>query len=511
MIAKKKLDDEFAGVDFGGASRELARRHLADFTRYMWPVLEPHVPLVWDWPLDAICAHLEAVSDGRIKNIAINCPPRSLKSTLVSVMWPAWEWLHKPHLKYLTASYDSSLAMRDAVFSRRLMQSDEYQALRPGWKFQGDQNVKSWYENDRGGHRITTSPESSGTGHGANRVIIDDPLSARDAYSPEAIQRANMWHDETMSTRRNDAAVDAEIIMAQRLSLDDMTGHVLKRKAVVFDHLCLPLLYESDHPTPTRSSIGFRDPRTKDGLILMPKRITPELVAEFQESLGTWGFASQMQQRPGKLGGNILDVSKLRRWTTLPPLDKADMIFTSWDCKFGGTSDGKQTNPSAKKVSWVVGQLWATFGSNSFLLDQVRALWDFVATIEQMKAMRLANRHASAHVVENKANGPALESVLRSAIPGLLLVEPRGNKVQRAMAISPMIEAGNVWIPADRQGYPWVDGLLAEFDAFPNAGTDDQVDAASQGLIYAHVDGATKAIDRLDMFVKALRSGTYGR
>src|SRR5690348_12258780 len=95
----------------------------------MWPVVEPAVPLKWSWYIDAICDHREAVHHGDIRYLLINIPPRHLKSTLVSVMFPAWEWIHKPTLRYLTASYAKPLAQRDAVRSRRLMMHPKYQAL----------------------------------------------------------------------------------------------------------------------------------------------------------------------------------------------------------------------------------------------------------------------------------------------------------------------------------------------------------------------------------------------
>ena len=55
--------------------------------REAWHVLEPNTNYVHNWHIDAICEHLEAVSDGRINRLLITVPPGSMKSLLVSVFW----------------------------------------------------------------------------------------------------------------------------------------------------------------------------------------------------------------------------------------------------------------------------------------------------------------------------------------------------------------------------------------------------------------------------------------
>ena len=91
--------------------KEKAKRHLRDFVKLFWSVIEPGTVLHWNWALDAVCDHLEAVTRGDIRDLLINIPPRYLKSTIVSVMWPAWEWLQNPEVRWLTASYDKTVRL----------------------------------------------------------------------------------------------------------------------------------------------------------------------------------------------------------------------------------------------------------------------------------------------------------------------------------------------------------------------------------------------------------------
>jgi hypothetical protein len=86
--------------------------------------LEVGTPLVWNWHLDVICAHLEAVTEGHIRRLLINIPPGHMKSLIVSVFWPAWMWLHHPEWRLLSTSYSLNLAKRDAGRCKDLIESD---------------------------------------------------------------------------------------------------------------------------------------------------------------------------------------------------------------------------------------------------------------------------------------------------------------------------------------------------------------------------------------------------
>ncbi len=499
-----KQTDEQIDLSLDQIDLELGRRHLSDFVQQMWPVVEPGKELVWGWPLDAMCEHLEAVTRGDIRNLIINVPPRFLKSTIVSVMWPAWEWLHDSRLRYLTASYDKQLAVRDAVRTRRLINHPGYAAMNTGtdgklkFIFAGDQNVKSSYENDKTGARICTSPTSGATGHGGDRIMVDDPHNVRESESESQRKEVHDWWDKTMSTRRNDPKTAARVIIMQRLHEDDLTGHCLEQN--LYDHLCLPLLYENDHPHKSETALHFEDPRSIDGQMLMPKRIGPEQVPELRTELGTYGFVGQMQQRPAPAEGGIFQVSWFNQFETEPPVDSFDRMWTTWDASFKG-KDGRgglrYEIEAVKNLSFVVGQCWGSIGANSYLLDEERGQWNILETIAAMGRLRKKWPRATAHLVEDKANGPAIETMLRDKIPGLLLVNPKGSKIQRAHAVSPFCEARNVHVPSPRYA-PWVSEWIHEICTFPFARYNDRVDAMTQGLIWAHVDTVQRSLRALD-------------
>jgi hypothetical protein len=162
-----------------------------DLRKYIplaWPIIEPNKPYVPGWHIDAIADHLMACTEGHIQKLVINIPPRHMKSLTVSVFWPSWEWIRFPQTKWLFVSYARNLVIRDAVKSRRIIQSDWYRGIwGDRYKLAGDQNVKSYFENNQGGARIVGSIDAGITGEGGDRLVVDDPLKLEDAENQNAI------------------------------------------------------------------------------------------------------------------------------------------------------------------------------------------------------------------------------------------------------------------------------------------------------------------------------------
>ena len=159
---------------------------LKEFCIQAWPYLEPTQKLIWNWHLDAICDHLEAVTKGDIQRLCINMPPRCSKSMFASVMWPAWVHSKEPGARWMTGSYAMQIATRDVVKHRRLIKTDWYQRQ---WgkivQLQPDQDAKTKFETTRGGFRMACSPDSAATAEGGHYVVADDPIKVQDSFFDE--------------------------------------------------------------------------------------------------------------------------------------------------------------------------------------------------------------------------------------------------------------------------------------------------------------------------------------
>lgn len=387
-----------------------------------------------------------------------------LKSTIISQAFPAWEWLRHPHLQYLTASYAKDVATRDAVDSRRIIESSAYRAAWGSrFRMTTDQNVKTRYENDHKGSRVVTATDAAGTGFGGNRIIVDDPVSALEADSPNARAQSIEWWKGTASTRLNNPKEDAIIVVHQRLNNEDLTGYILAEEAG-WEHLVLPMRYDSRLSKTT--SLGFVDPRKIDGELMSPSRLDEDTVTEMESRLGVYHTAAQLQQNPSSRGGNIFERGAWKFYKVLPEITQ---YVISADCAFKDT----------KNSDYVAIQTWGIAGANKYLIRRVRARMGFAATLLAIRAAKAACPKAMAVLIEDKANGPAIIETLKSEISGVVPIDPDGGKASRAYAIQPEQQAGNLWLP-DPSFDPNIEEYIAELSSFPNAKHDDEVDATTQ-------------------------------
>lgn len=489
----------------------VAQLSLIEFTQMAWPIVEPAVPFEGNWHIDVICEHLEAISRGEIRRLLINIPPGFMKSLAVAVFWPTWEWLTTPSRRFVFASYAEKLSKRDSLKCRRIIESissneDEgtlmqrvgyygvSDLLGNDWRLTSDQNEKLKFDNSATGYRLATSVAGLGTGEGAEIFVVDDPHKEAEAESDLKRESVLAWLDGTVSTRLRPPQIAAMVVVMQRLHEDDATGHLLKQGG--WDHLCLPAEYEPNHPF-----VWPDDPRQEPGELLWPQMYGEPELDELKVKLGSYKAAGQLQQRPSPEEGGIIK----RYWWAYYPTE-----WLEWE-DVEGNPAWHEAAPPFKRIwqSWdtalkektsndfTVGGLWGADLANRYLLRIVRGRWSLTETKEQMRQMtawadqRFPALHGHQKRVENTANGPDLIAALRDEIPGIVGVNVNKDKVSRAYAVTPQLEAGNIRVPGlanpdhsgpDPSTPSWVQEFIDENAAFPNGSFDDQVDMMTQAL-----------------------------
>lgn len=471
---------------------EYARRHLRAFIEEAWSIIEA-VPFVANWHLDVICDQLEAVTRGELTRVLINVPPGTAKSLITSVFWPAWEWATDPTKRFITASYGQDLATRDSVKMRVLVESPWYQSHWP-IVLRGDANQKTRYENEDGGWRLATSVGGRGTGEHPDRVIIDDPHNVKEAESELERQGALDWFQQTISSRgvTRNAAI---IVIMQRLNERDLSGMILSGdSAEEWTHVCLPMRAEpASALSRTKAHRPPVDPR-QPGDLLWPSLFTPHKVASLERALGSYATAGQLQQRPAPLEGGLLKRGWVQYYDRAhPPTFSA--IVLSWDTAL----KEKEQN------DFSTGQAWGIRGADRFLLRRQKGRWDFVDLLFEVTQMHVWAVQTFPSVgitilVENAAAGPDVIRVLRRRLTGVIAFKAKGDKVQRALAAQPVLEAGNIWLPGEpsRSGTgpepgsapAWAEEVVDEWASFPNGAHDDDVDAWSQMILHLQSYGA---------------------
>jgi predicted phage terminase large subunit-like protein len=496
------VDAEAQLIDLDRADFE---ESLYQFLKAAWRYIDP-APWIDGWHIDAICEHLQAVVDGKIRRLIINMPPRHGKSVLLSVAFPAWVWAQPldsptsgPGVPLLYASYADKLSLRDSVKCRRLIESPFYQKLW-GHRFQlaSDQNTKSRFSNSKGGERLITSIGAGVTGEGGNIICIDDPNAANDVASEAVMATTIDWWTTAMPTRANDPEHAAWVIIQQRLAEDDLTGHILEHEADGWTHLCLPGRYEPERSFHT--VIGWTDPRTEAGQLLWPERFNEESLKRLERTMGPYIFAGQIQQRPEPKGGGIIKSQWWIKWDREGYPKNIDFVLGVVDTAF---TESELNDPSGMMI-WAIysddrpdaptqllgpdGQPMRVSTTYSEFAPKVLLTyaWD-----ERLELHDLVTKVASTCmkykvdllVIENKASGISVAQEIRRLYSrerfGVELFDPKSqDKAARLYSVQHLFAEGIIYAP-DKA---WADRVIKQVGQFPKGRHDEYVDLTSMGL-----------------------------
>lgn len=513
------------------ARRQAAKRlkgdlegSLTEFHRDAWRCFDP-ADYKHNWHIDALSDHLTAVTRGHIKRLIITEPPRTMKSSMVAVSWPTWTWaqppalhgpLSGPHVKFIGVAYDPKLSIRDAIKSRRIIDSPWYQD-RWGDRFRimDDRDQKAMYENSAGGFRFSTSVQGGLTGEGGDILVCDDPINAKKANWESARQAVNTWWDETVPTRLNSLTEGAFVIIMQRLHEDDLVGHVLSKEDG-WVHLNLPMRWDPNLDTrtwlpgwddPEKDEPFFEDPRVEDGELLWPERFPEEAVEKLEDSLGPFAASAQLQQAPTPRGGGIID----RTWWQVWPAEGFDasrfppctLIVGSIDTRYGSKKDDPNNAYDAMtvwgvftdkrdRVNTVMMEAWrgrlplrGVFPEDALTDEERRPYWGLSEKI----ADTVARRNIDILLIENKTRGGDLERELRRLLTkydcSIILLDPEGNKTARMYAVQPVFADCRVFSPERA----WAETVMTEVSQFPKSKFKDYADTVTQAISWMRNNG----------------------
>lgn len=438
-----------------------ARKGLSYFTLHTKP------DYLLGWVHKEICDELDRflqdVADKKSPRLIITMPPRSGKSELVSRRFPAFALGRNPELQIIATSYSSDLSQRFNRDVQRVIDDEKYFDLFPNTRLSN-----SRVRTDSRGSYIRTSDlfeivghagayRSCGvgggiTGQGADILIIDDPIKDRAQAGSKTIRDSIWdWYTSTAYTRLSPGG--GVIVMATRWHTDDLIGRLIQRmgEGDTFRIVNYPAIAEHD------------ELHRKAGEALHPERYPLSTLLQIQKTIGSRDWEALYQQHPVPDGGALFKLEWFRRWTatSLPP--EFDHTLMSWDMTFKDSKDS----------DYVVGQVWGKKGPNFYLLDQVRGQWDFVKTKEMVRVLAHKWPRVVRKLVEDKANGSAVISELKSTVSGFVPITPTESKEARASSVTPYFEAGNVFIPEDSAA-PWVPHYVSELLEFPAGSHDDQ-------------------------------------
>ncbi len=468
-------------------------RTFAGFVKEAWPVLEPTNQLKWNWHLQAMCDHLEAISRGSLTPwLIINVPPGSSKSMIVSVMWQAWEWgpFGKPSSRFLTSSFEMENVTRDTRKTRDLIQSDWFRELWPDvFDDQGKltRSGETSFANRHTGTREGVAFKSI-TGKRGDKVIIDDPHSLEGAESEADRTRTVRSFLEGGLNRSNDAMTSAMVIVMQRLHQDDLTGALLARD-LGFIHLMIPMEFEAERRciTPLKVDDGrggkkdWTDPRSYEGEIMDAVRVPPAAI-ERQKKAGAYAWSGQYQQNPVPREGGMFDVDQIDIVPSCPP---GGRTVAGWD--FAGSK--------RKRSPYTVRVIMTRIGGDIYIRHVERRRANPTEVERMIEEVSIEDRNRVPGILISLPQDPGYGGkAVKWRISEILMgfnyqVTPEsGDKETRAEPFAAQVGAERVHLVRG----DWNAAYKEELRNFPSGSLKDQVDASSRCFLTLVGKGAQK-------------------
>lgn len=471
---------------------------LASFCRWCWPIVEPGRALKWNWHLDIIFHALQRqmLGDRDYRKLLIMVPPGTMKSLSVSVIAPAWEWLHEPTRQKLCIAGDDKLAVRDSRKTRNIIQNAEYRELaaeaardrgEEPWALADDQNQKINFETSRRGFRQCLGINAHITGKRGDDITLDDLIDVKAIVrgTPEMVarrcQEVQTVVETVLPSRVNDMAQARWTLIMQRLHVSDPAAHALKEGD--WHVICLPMRYESEHP-----NVHPDDPRS-EGELLFPAQFPEVEVKKLEVKLDRAGkgqAAAQLQQRPGRIESGAVRREFFRERYTCRPEDiaaTADEVWVSSDAAKKGN-----VNSDLHAI-----QVWARKGAKRYLLDRITDRMTYPeyeramdGVIERWKRWLV---QGGGVLIEDQANGTTYMQMRANHYWFLHDFQPTRDtqgrdksKGARFIFLERAAASGAIVLP-DPSVMPDVEAVVSQWCAFPAVANDDDCDAASQLLM----------------------------
>ncbi len=498
----------------------ICRASFSDFAKCFWETVKGAGTLEWNWHMDVLCMEMQILAERVFKNetrvydLGVNIPPGTSKSTIISILFPAWVWTRMPGARFLSATHTAKLALDLSSKCRDVIASEKYEAYYPHIDLIKD--TEGYFRNSQGGDRNTcTVGGVTPTGFHSHFILLDDPIDPEGVRSDADLDKAERFITNVIPGRKTKKSVSVTILVMQRLHWRDptyvMEEAARKSGAFQFRKICLPGKL-SPKVFPPLEELRQRWPEAynNEGAFLDPGRLGM-LVMQDYLSKGAYFFNPQIMQDPEAPGGNMFEESWWHFERTAP-----------YECIRIRAIDRAATEDGGCYTACVL--IAMTLDRSKFFVeDCVHGQWSAVKRNEKILAMAQRDRlkygpkYEPTIIIEGErgSTGEEAYQYLAAQLAGFRVYEdlPQGSKDSRAEPWANQIKAGNVYIvdggASVNSGKPtWdVEGYIREHTRFrpdPNVKRfgkyKDQVDASALAFIKLVQGGAVSAEEVVKVF-----------
>ncbi len=442
--------------------------------------------LVSDWKMgkhiEVISNKLDDLENGHIKRLMVFLPPRSSKSVLCSKLFPAWYIGRNPEHEIMTVSHSDQLASDFGRSVRDIVTTEQFQEIFRGVTLRSDVRAAGKWKTNQNGTYYAAGVRSQIAGRGAHIAILDDVMSEEDSYSEAGRRYVKEWYPAGLRTRIMPNG--AILIINTRYHFDDLCGWLLKQQEEMSEYNTLPWDVVRIPAWLDEEAAELLD--LPEGGSYFPEWKPDEVLAideaEIKASNGSRYWNSMYMQDPTPEEGGLIKKKWIQEWEYEEP-PTCEFIIQTYDTAFST----RTTADYSVIQTWGIFSLYEQnemgiedFAPNLILLGNVRGRFEY-PELRRTAQMLYSKHKPDVCIIEKKASGQSLiQDMRRSGLP-VKDYTPDRDKVARAYAASPIMEAGRVWIPKNKK---WADELIEELTRFPHAAHDDQVDALVMAIHY---------------------------
>jgi len=370
----------------------------------------------------------------------------------------AWQLGKNPSAKVIIVTYNESLAKDIVGEIRKMMKSSIYRQIF-ATRIQRGQDRSLEFATTAGGWVYGATMAGSGvTGRGADLIIVDDPLAAKDADDPTKLAHSVAYFENELRPRFNKPRREKILCVQHRLGKNDFTAYLLDQGD--WQRLALPLIAGEDCVYPVRNGTWLR----KQGNVLRADEFSAGAIKRL---CGQVNFEFLYQQGEGAETRDRVQAEDFRPFRGEVPAALPRIVSVD--------PGHKKTESGSPSVI----QVWALDRDRFYLLDQ----WRERASCSDFRSafVRLCRKHLpNIALIEDTGYGPSL--IDKPPAFGWLTIVPctpdSRSKRERLAAHLKAIRAGCIYLP---EGADWTDDYVEEFLTFP-ANCTDQVDATVQFL-----------------------------
>ena len=443
--------------------------YLTPYEVYRKLTVKDSIPATHVKKISDILVHV-TLNDDYYNRLCVSQPPRTAKSSLITLSYPFWLILNNPDTNIVIVNNTQSLAETFGIRLRQLFIDYKELLEYNNIKLSDTKHSNSFFMFETlDGKLYDGSIKLMGTGgtltgQNVDILICDDLIKGFHDCTPTLLAKKIEWFKSIILQRLEPHS--KLIILGTRWASNDIIGYLEQNQPEDYKIIKMPAL-------------------TDDGECIWNNRYEPSFFIDRKREIGDRLFEALYQQKPLDETGDFFNLDKLQFITDNElPNYKIISKVRSYDCAYSDDTKGNVNDRTASVL------MLRTI-DDYYIIKELRAdrygerLYDVIQSTARLDTPSIPI------LIETGTSGgasKALFDIYKERLTGYLVEQskPITSKVDRAYGFKEAILDGKIIICLDDHNRGQ---LLEEMRGFPLMKHDDIIDACSYAYNYLSMKG----------------------